>query len=130
MRRDVEQMVACHVPHEQIAISIGCNRDTLYKYFDDNLKHGLARRRREIIELMFRSARKGNIGAQRKIMELVDTGMVAQDMLERVSEVLPKAATEPKLGKKERAVKDASEPDVSTPLGELMAMRQRGQPVN
>jgi len=129
MRRSVEEQVACGVPHEQIAMSFSISRETLYKYFQDNLEHGKARKRRELYAWIFKSAQKGNIGAQRKLVELVEAGLVAQDMLDRADDrkraedVEPK---EPKLGKKDQALKDAKEPDLSTTLGELMAMRQRG----
>jgi len=132
MRRSVEEQVACGVPHDQIAWSFSITKDTLYKYFWDNLEHGKARKRRELYEWIFKSAKKGNIGAQRKLVELVEAGLVAQDMLDRAQERKPADAEpkEPKLGKKEQALKEAKEPDLSTPLGELMAMRQRGTAIN
>ncbi len=123
-------MVACNMPHSQIAVAIGCDQHTLYKYFQDNLDNGKARKRQELYDWIFKSAKKGNIGAQRKLAELIDGGMLGQDILDHAAEAKDAPAKEEKLGKKEQALKDAKQPDLTTTLGELMAMRERGRAVN
>lgn len=120
-RRKVEELKSCGMTHDEIARAIGCHADTLEKYFGDELTNGHARRRAEVIELLFRSARKGNVTAQKALREQVDIAATARGNR-------PSAAdeTEPprsKLGKKEEAALAAQSPDTASPLGGLMAKR-------
>lgn len=69
-RRIVQEMLACGERQDIIAAAIGCDRDTLRKHFARDLDIGRAERRREIIQLLFRSARKGNVAAQKRLDDM------------------------------------------------------------
>lgn len=136
-RRSVEQLKAVGATEDTIRRALGINLETLKKYFADNLENGWSRRYQEMVELLFKAARAGNITAQRKVLEVIETNpdalsrdgiaqMMAKPVAEPVHLPLPR---EPKLGKKEQALKDAKSPDVTNTLGELMAQR-RGAAVN
>lgn len=93
-RRIVEEMKFVGESDNTIARALGIDPDTLRKHFVDELADGHAQRRKEVIGLLFKSARDGNVSAQKKLEEM---GRVAQ-----ASEaVKAREKPEPKLGKKE-----------------------------
>ena len=51
--------------HEEIAIALEISRPTLEKYFAQELTVGAYQRRAEVIEAMYRTAKKGNVAAQK-----------------------------------------------------------------
>jgi AcrR family transcriptional regulator len=97
LRSKVELLVCTGMSHEAIAHAIGCTPPTLYKHFGDELAHGRARKRAEIIAMLQRSARAGNVSAQKKLEEMsrLADAQAAFDQ--------PPAAKPEKLGKKEAA---------------------------
>ncbi len=107
MRRAVEQMAAVGERHETIARAIGISGVTLSKYFAGELVDGRSKRRREVVDLLFKSARSGNVSAQKKLEEM--TGATA-----------PTPRTEPKLGKKERANAEAENAGEGTEWAHLI----------
>lgn len=87
----VERLVSGGMSHDDIALALEISDKTLQKYFRKELNTGAAKRRAEAINLIFTSARAGNVSAQRKLLSI--TGA------EPVGEVREKK--EPKRGKKE-----------------------------
>jgi hypothetical protein len=73
-----------------IAAVIGCSTVTLRTRFADELEFGAARRRAEIITLLYRVARRGNVSALRRLIEMM-----------RAAEAAQRPAKPPRLGKKE-----------------------------
>lgn len=69
-RATVEQMRYVGESQEVIARAIGIDVDTLRKHFGEELADGHAKRRKEVVGLLFASAKKGNISAQRKLEEM------------------------------------------------------------
>ncbi|HUC70398.1 MAG TPA: hypothetical protein VMS01_04320 [Stellaceae bacterium] len=114
LRRAVEEMRACGEAQETIARAIGCSDETLRKHFANELATGHAVRRREVIGLLFQSARGGNVSAQRKLDDMTRPGAAR-----------PEGERAPPLGKKEEAQEAALHPDAATDMGELMARRAR-----
>lgn len=94
-RQTVEELKFVGESDNVIARALGIDPDTLRKHFADELADGHAQRRKEVIGLLFKSAREGNVAAQKKLEEMGRTA----DAIEAV-----KGGEEPKrskLGKKE-----------------------------
>jgi len=91
LRREVEQMVACGMSEDDAARGIGCSTPTLQKYFSEELMTGRAKRRREIISMLFRAARAGNVSAQRKLHDMTSEAAAAEQFFAK-----PKPVSEPK----------------------------------
>lgn len=94
-RQTVEEMKYCGESENVIARALGIDVDTMRKHFSDELENGHANRRRELIGLMFKSARDGNASNQKRLEEI---GRVA-GAADAVKAREPKAE---KLGKKEQ----------------------------
>src|SRR5262249_52664194 len=84
LRSEVSLMLACGMTHEAIARAIGCTPPTLYKHFADELAHGAAKKRREILQMLHKSAKAGNVSAQKKLEE-VSRGAGAAAEFERAT---------------------------------------------
>lgn len=94
-RLDVEEMVACGMRQDDIARAVGISTPTLVKRFADELAGGGARRRAEVVKMLFGAARKGNVAAQKKLEEMTARAMAAEAF---------QAPAETPKGKKEAAV--------------------------
>lgn len=94
LRREVAELVSCGMIQDDIARAIGCSTPTLQKHFDEELKTGTARKRAEVIKLLYRNARAGNVSAQKQLETMTKIG-AASDAVGRRSEA------DPTLGKKE-----------------------------
>lgn len=97
----VEEMRFCGESEDTIAVALGISTPTLRKHFVVELRDGLANRRKEVTEMLFKAARSGNMTA---IKRLDDMGRAAgaRDRVMRRGEK-PKAAPKaPELGKKEQ----------------------------
>ena len=70
MRRKVSELVACGIDQDDIARAIGCSAPTLTVHFAEELATGRAVRRAEVISLLFRQARRGNVTAQKTLEHL------------------------------------------------------------
>lgn len=117
LKREVEEMTSCGMSEDDIARAIGCSTPTLRVHFQEELLTGRSKRRREVIKLLFKSARGGNVTAQKKL----------EDMTAMAATIRPPEAPQPKvqkLGKKEQAIADAQNPDPNSTLGDLIAKRQ------
>jgi len=99
-RREVEEFVSCGMKAVQIARAIGIHEDTLQKHFAEELATGQAKRRGEVIRLLYRSARAGNVSAQKKLEEMTQRAAAEAAFVEPE----PK---QPKKGKKEAATEAA-----------------------
>lgn len=93
-RRIVEEMKFCGESENTIARALGIDPDTLRKHFVDELADGHAQRRKEVVGLLFETARKGNVAAIKKLEELGRAAGAAEAVEKR-------ARPEPKRGKKE-----------------------------
>lgn len=115
-RRTVEEMRSCGESVASIARALDIDEDTLLKHFEQELAHGQSRRRREVIELLYRNARRGNVSAQKRLEQMTSPRPADENVATRLT-------TPAKLGKKEQANLDALHPDTASPMGELMARR-------
>src|ERR1043166_5565939 len=113
-RREVEEMVSCGMSHDAIAVAIGISDVTLRAHFADNLKHGLYRRRKEIIALLYKSARKGSIPAQRTLGQMLDTTSGAAPPDEKGTPADRPSARIIPLGKKDQAKAEAETAGLGT----------------
>ncbi len=80
-RKKVEELRMCNMSHDNIALVIGIERDTLTKHYPDELEHGTARRLGELYAMTFRDARKGNAAARKMLMELGRLAAAAQGLI-------------------------------------------------
>lgn len=94
LRRKVEELLTGGMSKDECARAIGCSTPTLEKHFEEELANGIAKKRAEVIGLLFKSARKGNVTAQKKLEEMSRVSGAAEAVTGRE----PKA---PRLGKKE-----------------------------
>lgn len=100
LRRIVEECASANMSIRNIARSIGISWKTLELYYEEELLTGKARKQQEAIALLYRSARQGNVSAQRKIYAIAfgeDSGGEASTTPVEGEEDKPKA----KIGKKE-----------------------------
>lgn len=65
MRRSVSIVAGAGVSHEEIAIGLGIAINTLKKHFAFELTTGAYQRRQEVLNAMFKAAKKGNVAAQK-----------------------------------------------------------------
>lgn len=101
LRLTVERMCSVGDSHDTIARALGIDSDTLRKYYPDELLNGASRRRREVVELVYAGAKKGNASLIKRIEEMTRVSSAVVD-----AEDAPRAR-QPKLGKKEAAQQDA-----------------------
>lgn len=66
-RRKVEELVSCGVSQEDCARAIGISKPTLVKHFEEELSSGAAKKRAEVISMLYKAAKKGNVSAQRTL---------------------------------------------------------------
>lgn len=97
-RKIVEQCLSCGMSHREIAAAIGISWKTLGKYYEEELMTGAARKKQEIIGMLYAAARAGNVSAQRKLYAITHGEKSAK---EERRELLRK------LGKKEAVQKEA-----------------------
>lgn len=105
MKTTVERMMACGDSQNTIARALGIDDDTLRKHFPEEIRTGAAKRRREVIDLLFAGARKGNSALIKRVEEMTRTSAGAADFDQ--PEAPAKAPRVSKLGKKEVAHQDA-----------------------
>lgn len=93
-RQTVEEMKFCGESDNVIARALGIDPDTMRKHFGDELADGHAQRRKEVIGMLFASARSGNVSAQKHLDGLGRAAGAAEAVDRR-------GKKEPALGKKE-----------------------------
>jgi hypothetical protein len=108
-RNVVEQLLAVGEKQELIAATIGCSVVTLRAKFGEELKFGAARRRAEVLSMLYRAARTGNVAAIKRLDELMH--------LSASEGALPKPKP---LGKKAQAQLDAEMAGEGTSWADLL----------
>ena len=71
-RRQVEIWKGGGMSDDAISHALGISRNTLVKHFASELETGWSRRRSEVVEAMFKAAKKGNVTAQKAYLGLGD----------------------------------------------------------
>src|SRR5690606_8281401 len=107
-RRKVTNAAAAGMSHEEIAIALGVSRNTLEKRYEKELSTGALNRRMEVIDAMTRTARKGNVSAQKALLAMTPT-LAA-----------PPVVPEKPKGKKEQQAADAVTAAQGTEWGDLL----------
>lgn len=121
MRTKVQRLAAIGMKHDSIALVIGCSDETLRKYFAPDLEHGSAIKIAEANELLWKAAKKLNASAIARLIAQQAAAEAARNPLDP-----PPAnavGTGVDLGKKAKAALEAQNPDTTTEMGRLMAMR-------
>ncbi|WP_109658762.1 hypothetical protein [Mesorhizobium loti] len=126
IRRTVEEMRSCGESEATIARSLGIDADTLRKHCADELDNGFSHRRREVIGLLYKSARSGNVTAQKRLEEMTRLAGAAVEFEEKSKQpgateapVAPSRAT--KRGKKEVQRDEAFSAGTNSEWGEDLA---------
>lgn len=110
LRRKVSELVACGMSQQDVARAVGCSAPTLVAHFAAELATGRAVRRAEVIGLLFRQARGGNVTAQKALEHLTSI----------TSPGAPPPQTARKSGKKEQAEIDAATAGEGTEWAKLI----------
>lgn len=63
--------------HEEIALALGISQPTLRKHFERELSVGAYHRRMEVVQALYRAAKKGNVQAVRHYTELTPRAAAA-----------------------------------------------------
>lgn len=107
-RRKVAVAAGAGMAHEEIALGLGISRNTLSKYFARELTTGAYEKRLEVLDAMHRTAKKGNVAAQKAYVALTPAAAAP-----------PVPKPEP-MGKKEQANADAKTAAAGTEWGDLL----------
>jgi hypothetical protein len=110
-RQRVEELISCGMTLGNISKRIGISEKTLRLHFPDELAHGRALRRAEVIELLYAAARKGDSVALSKLADMTDEDRGAD------LESPAKPPLRPRLGKKQEAAEAASTAGLGTDWG-------------
>ncbi|PWB94672.1 hypothetical protein [Methylosinus sporium] len=100
LAKRVEELTSGGMSQGAIAKVLRCDSDTLRKHFGDELDNGIQRRRAEVISLLFKSARGGNVTAQKKLEEMTGRAAV-EDEFNGDRAPAPASPKPKKVGKKE-----------------------------
>jgi ribosomal protein L17 len=115
-RDAVELLKAVGTTDAAIAASIGISTETLTKHFGVELTFGRVRKQREVLSMLFASAKKGNVAAQRHLEARMGVAG-AQASFDEDADEKP-VAREVRLGKKEQQAVEAAKAGVGTEWGE------------
>jgi hypothetical protein len=94
-RRTVEEMISCGETKRSVYLALGIDEATLNKHFELELETGGAKKRKELLGLLWKQARKGNSACIKKLEEMQRIAGAAAAMGER-------GKKEPEPGKKEQ----------------------------
>lgn len=108
LRQKVAECAAVGMSQDDIARAIGCSTPTLVKHFEEELTTGAAVKRAEVVGLLFKAARKGNVAAQKALDAKSQAAAAAQTLRDREGGGAP-PAKEAKLGKKEEQKRAAGQ---------------------
>ncbi|MBR2689180.1 MAG: hypothetical protein IKE42_15110 [Aquamicrobium sp.] len=104
-RRTVEQMVSCGDSKRMIARALKIDEDTLGKHFLEELENGAARKRREVLDMLYKGAKKGNATLIKRLEEMTRISGAKENFDQpekpRGKAAAPAQPRAPKLGKKE-----------------------------
>lgn len=112
LRRQVAIAAGAGMSHEEIGIAIGCSRNTLEKHFEFELSEGALKRRLDVVQALHRAALKGNVAAAKLYL--------AGSPQPAVPPLPDEPVEEEKLGKKERADRDAKTAAEGTTWSEII----------
>jgi len=107
----VEALSSYGVPEDDIARVVGITIKTLRKHYRDQLENGSTRANAQIAGFLFTAAKKGSVPAM----------MFWLRCRSRWAEGSALSA----LGKKEERLAQAQQPDLSSPVGEVLAARDQ-----
>jgi hypothetical protein len=127
-RCKVKLLLAIGRKNHEIAAALGISEPTLRKnYFREMRSREEAKFQLEGTRLlrMYEQVEAGNVGAIKELGKVLEKAERDASPLNRMNN--EPAPRPPRLGKKERALLDARQPDTATTLGDLMAQRQ-GRP--
>lgn len=135
--RKVEEMVSGGMSIDAIAVAVGITKPTLYKHFAEELSQGAAKKRGELIDMLFKAARKGNVTAIKRLIDINEVALAQEQMVARGNGPggtggAPAVAEEPtakpvKLGKKEarQQIADAVEGLYAPPAPPKLVVNNR-----
>lgn len=112
-RRKVAIAAGGGMSHEQIAIALGITRNTLLKYFSEELTLGAYKKRMELLEILHKTAKKGSVTAAREYFKH-EPGVTAPPPTDQ------EQSPAPKKGKKEQAQEEAQIAAVGTEWEDLL----------
>lgn len=112
LRRQVAVAAGGGMSHEEIALAIGCSRNTLEKHFEAELSEGALKRRFEVMQAMHAAAKKGNVAAAKFYLAAPPQASAPPEK--------PAEAPAEKLGKKEQADRDAQSAAQGTSWGSIL----------
>lgn len=126
-RNKVSMLVALGWSNKRIAAALIVTLPTLRKHYFSELRYrDVARDRLDagLAMKLWEQVQAGNVGAMKEFQKLLERNdLMLYGQAARPAKETP--VKEPKLGKKEEARLAAHQPDVGTPMGELMARRQQ-----
>ena len=97
--------------HEEIALGLGISRNTLQKHFAHELSIGAMEKRQEVMDAMFKTAKGGNVTAQKAYIAMMPPLAVPP---------LPIEEKPLKVGKKQQAQADAVTAHTGTEWEDLL----------
>jgi hypothetical protein len=121
-------MRSCGESESTIAKSIGVDVDTLRKHCATELDSGFSNRRREVIGLLYKSARSGNVTAQKRLEEMTRLVGAAEEFAK--GDDKPAQPRPVRLGKKEVQQEQALNAGVNSEWGDDLAPLQGGSKPN
>ena len=107
----VEALSSYGVPEDDIARVVGISRMTLRKHYADQLENGATRANAQVAGFLFGAAKKGSVPAMMFWL--------------RCRAKWSDASALSALGKKEERLAQAQQPDLSSPVGEVLAAREQ-----
>lgn len=121
MRNDVELMVLAGMTHAAMARTLDIDSDTLEKYFRVELDDGVVRKKREVLGMLYVTAQKGNVAAQKTLLDVAERREAAAVLDKHVPVRLQP-------GKKERAQMEAERAGEGTPWEHYLRDDEPGLP--
>lgn len=121
MKRSVERMVACGDSQETIARALGIDDETLRKHFGEELKTGYAKRRRQVVDLLFEGAEKGNASLIKRVEEMTRLQGAAADFAQGDNVHVQAPTRVLRRGKKEMQQEEALTAGINSEWGDDLA---------
>lgn len=110
-RQRVEILVGGGMAIEEIASAMDIDKKTLSKHFGEQIRFGRSKKRAEVLEAMFNSAKGGNVSAQKAFIQLNSLADVDERVqnpkADEVAPPAPKKKTVGYVSKKETAQAEA-----------------------
>lgn len=110
---DVELMVIAGMSRPAIAKALGTDLASLEARFGEELADAFDRKHREVLGLLHLAAKKGNVAAQKKLLEITDEKKAAAQLEKPVPVRLQP-------GKKEQALKEAQTAGTGTKWADFL----------